>query len=223
MVDFIDISYVDHEVCDALLNTTINWEKECHEKTMGFRDDLARDKIKDYYFSIKHLRDREDCIEWEDGTREVVEIAYGSKRRANVLAEFGNIVTRKLIAYSKKYPLLKIMAFNEPWDLAVMAHLQYYAPGSCYVTWHQENTYDKARLLTWMLYLNTVEDEEEYDGGTAFYFQDRKIKAEKGKFLIWPADWTHHHRGIRAVNKEKWIVTGWADFLPNETDEEKGT
>jgi len=27
--------------------------------------------------------------------------------------------------------------------------------------------------------------------------------------LIWPADWTHTHRGIVAPNEEKIIATGW--------------
>ena len=43
-----------------------------------------------------------------------------------------------------------------------------------------------------MTYLNDVNDY----GETEFYYQKLKIKPEKGKTVIWCADWTHTHRGI---------------------------
>ena len=35
----------------------------------------------------------------------------------------------------------------------------------------------------------------------------------KGLTLIWPADWTHLHRGVVSPSEEKYIITGWFDFL----------
>ena len=60
-----------------------------------------------------------------------------------------------------------------------------------------------------MTYLNDVEDK----GETEFVLQNLKVKAEKGKTLIWPADWTHTHRGIISPTQEKYIVTGWFNFM----------
>ena len=58
-----------------------------------------------------------------------------------------------------------------------------------------------------MTYLNDVED-----GGTEFYYQGLKTKAEKGLTLIWPSDFTHTHRGIISNTKEKYIATGWFSY-----------
>ena len=38
------------------------------------------------------------------------------------------------------------------------------------------------------------------------------VEAKKGLTLIWPATWTHTHRGIVSNDKEKYIVTGWYSF-----------
>ena len=59
-----------------------------------------------------------------------------------------------------------------------------------------------------MFYLNDVEDE----GETEFYYQKLKVKPKKGLTLIWPADWTHTHRGIPSKTQEKYIATGWYSF-----------
>jgi hypothetical protein len=59
-----------------------------------------------------------------------------------------------------------------------------------------------------MTYLNDVNDQ----GETEFYHQNIKIKPEKGLTLIWPADWTHTHRGITSPSENKFIVTGWYNF-----------
>ena len=60
-----------------------------------------------------------------------------------------------------------------------------------------------------MTYLNDIDD----GGGTEFKLQEMKVKAEKGKTIIWPSDWTHTHRGIVSPSKEKYIVTGWWSFM----------
>ena len=66
------------------------------------------------------------------------------------------------------------------------------------------------RLFAWMTYLNDVNEE---DGGTTdFDYYKIKVKPEKGKTLIWPAEWTHAHYGSILKSGEKFIITGWIDF-----------
>ena len=36
-----------------------------------------------------------------------------------------------------------------------------------------------------------------------------ETEGKKGLTLIWPADWTHTHRGVISQTKEKTIITGW--------------
>jgi hypothetical protein len=59
-----------------------------------------------------------------------------------------------------------------------------------------------------MTYLNDV-----FEGGeTEFYYQNIKVNARKGLTLVWPADWTHTHRGLVSNTQEKYIVTGWLNY-----------
>jgi hypothetical protein len=64
------------------------------------------------------------------------------------------------------------------------------------------------RCLVFMTYLNDVDD-----GGTIFKYQNRTVKAQKGKTLIFPVDWTHIHVGQISETKEKTIITGWYSYL----------
>jgi len=65
------------------------------------------------------------------------------------------------------------------------------------------------RLMAWMLYLNDVTD----GGETYFRLQDKAVKAETGKFLVWPAYWTHPHNGIVSNTQIKYIATGWFVYV----------
>lgn len=93
-----------------------------------------------------------------------------------------------------------------PFGLDVF-NMQRYLPGEGFYNWHCEdagNPIARHRILAWMIYLNDVDD-----GGTEFMTQNHTEKAEMGKFLIWPAGWTHFHRGQVSNTKTKYILTGW--------------
>jgi hypothetical protein len=110
-----------------------------------------------------------------------------------------------LIKYEKKYSILK----NHNFTLSENTIIQFYPPGGGYKNFHSEldrtkHPYNK-RLLVFMTYLNDVY----IRGQTEFLYQKKSFRARKGKTLIWPADWTHTHRGIVAPFQEKIIVTGW--------------
>lgn len=83
-------------------------------------------------------------------------------------------------------------------------------PGGGYHIWHSEqNNGDHAnRVLVYMLYLNTLP--EDGAGETEFLYQRRRIKPRENTMLIWPAHFTHAHRGnVVHGNESKYIVTGW--------------
>ena len=62
------------------------------------------------------------------------------------------------------------------------------------------------RVFAWMTYLNDIKSE---NGNTNFAHYDLKIAPEKGKTLIWPAEWTHAHSGEILKKETKYIITGW--------------
>ena len=47
------------------------------------------------------------------------------------------------------------------------------------------------------------------NGGTEFLYQNIKTECVKGITLLWPAYWTHTHRGIISKTHGKEILTGW--------------
>ena len=82
--------------------------------------------------------------------------------------------------------------------------------GGGYHVWHYEscNRENCHRLLTWILYLNDVHE----GGETEFLYQHMRVKPEQGTLVIWPAAFTHTHRGNPPLSNEKYIVTGWTEF-----------
>lgn len=88
--------------------------------------------------------------------------------------------------------------------------LQRTLPGEGYHQWHYEaDTRDRsARIAAWGLYLNTVES----GGETEFLYQHRRVQAEQGTLVVWPAAYTHPHRGNPPLSGEKYLLTGWVEY-----------
>ena len=91
-------------------------------------------------------------------------------------------------------------------------NLQKYEPGGHFMKLHSERTTldTSHRVLAWMTYLNDVED----GGSTRFEHQGLEVQPTQGKTLIWPAEWTHAHRGNVVNSGLKYIITGWMHFPP---------
>ena len=87
--------------------------------------------------------------------------------------------------------------------------LQKTEPGGGYHVWHSEKTggflSGQLRELTYTIYLNDVDE----GGETEFLMQHRRVQPKKGLLLIWPAYFTHKHRGNPPLKGEKYIATGW--------------
>jgi len=109
--------------------------------------------------------------------------------------------------YRETYPFLK--QFIKKVDLGYF-NIQRYLPGGHFANLHSERTslQNLHRLFAWMTYLNDVDD----GGTTDFDYFDIKVKPEKGKTLIWPAEWTHAHTGSILKSGKKYIITGWMHF-----------
>ena len=103
-----------------------------------------------------------------------------------------------------------------PWGLVESTNVQKYNSGDGFYAWHAERSSSDIpttyRHLVFMTYLNDVTD----GGETEFFYQRVKVQPRKGLTLIWPADWTHTHRGITSPSQTKYIVTGWYSFIPKD-------
>lgn len=120
------------------------------------------------------------------------------------------------------------MDYLEQWPFlkSVMPHvhvgsfnIQRYDAGGHYMGTHSERISLESlhRVLVWMTYLNDVPE----GGETSFDLYGLKVKPERGKTLIWPAEWTHAHSGGLVPSGQKYIITGWMHFPDNPVVEDK--
>ena len=135
--------------------------------------------------------------------KESIDLVINSARFDIPFFEYRKHLSRCLQLYIEKYNFVNEYPFfnvNEDYNI------QKYPINGGFKKWHFENAsadyYN--RLLVFMTYLNDVED-----GGTEFLYQKIASPAKKGLTLIWPANWTHTHRGIISSTNEKIIITGW--------------
>ncbi len=115
------------------------------------------------------------------------------------------VLNESFFEYEKRYPILTKM---QSWNVDVRYNIQRYNPGGGFKVLHCENSgiATSKRILAWMIYLNNVKN-----GGTQFPYLNKKFKAREGTLLIWPAYFSHMHKGIPA-KEVKYIATGWASF-----------
>lgn len=119
-----------------------------------------------------------------------------------------DFVEQELEEYKNKFTQLNDLA---EWKMREKFNIQRYLPNQGYYAWHCEhhpsNPLLANRLLSWTIYLNTVED-----GGTE-YMNFETVDALQGRCVIWPSYWTHFHRGVISTTKTKYIATGWYNFI----------
>ena len=129
-------------------------------------------------------------------------------RKDDIFLEYDQHLGKVLNSYLKKYKYSNnVVSFK----ISPTVKIQHYNPGEGFKEYHFENDgndYSIKRHLVFMTYLNTVEN-----AGTEFLYQEYKTEAIKGSTIIWPAVWTHTHRGIVNNEKSKIIITGWFNYV----------
>jgi hypothetical protein len=82
--------------------------------------------------------------------------------------------------------------------------------GQGYHIWHceQTNIETASRIMAFILYLNNVE----HGGETEFLYQHKRVSPETGTFVLFPAYYTHTHRGNPPLSNDKYVLTGWIEL-----------
>jgi hypothetical protein len=127
-----------------------------------------------------------------------------------VLDSYYEYLSESVKQYVELYPFCN---FYSPWRTIEPVLISHFKPGGGFFAWHSERISSRfpstSRHLVFMTYLNDVDD----GGETEWYHQKIKIKPRKGLTVIWPADWTFTHRGIPSDTQDKYIVTGWINYI----------
>jgi hypothetical protein len=108
--------------------------------------------------------------------------------------------------YTGKYSVLK----DNGNIRATHMKMQRTGPGGGYHIWHCEQgpNANANRVVTYMLYLNTIEPTDGAE--TEFLYQQKRFSPTENTMVIWPAAYTHAHRGNPVLGtNHKYIVTGW--------------
>lgn len=87
--------------------------------------------------------------------------------------------------------------------------IQKTSPYGGYHIWHHEQIANEGshdRELVWTLYLNDMPHGE---AETEFMYQHMKVQPTVGTVCIFPAAFTHLHRGLTVYTQPKYIATGW--------------
>ena len=193
--NFIAGGYIDEKVCDNL----ISYFEKCKYKEEGkvgttppinskslptINDDVINNVKKSTDLGIQHINK--------------------DKEPADYMRELDKV----LELYKIKYKYCDVGQGR--WTLVENWNIQRYFPGEGFYEFHTERIgLDSSdRHMVFMTYLNDVTD----GGETEFYHQQLKIKPKKGLTVIWPAGYTHVHRGITSNTETKYIATGWYGY-----------
>ena len=182
-----------------------------------YRGAFSRDECKEIIEYINFFEDNQileydkSALELED--HKVVNVTHdydlgaSSKLATMLFPGFKPCVTEYLesisILRSKKFLLHDLKLKKIP-------------AGGGFHNWHYENgsLSVAARQFVVQLYLN-----DDFDGGeTEFLYQQRREEAVAGDIIIFPASYTHTHRGNPPLGGDKYIATSWGVIQQDESD-----
>jgi hypothetical protein len=155
----------------------------------NFLNDMECDKLIDYYYKNKYkIITKSNYMYCDMQPNKFLE------KKLNKIPSL----------YEKKYPEASI-TFDK-WYLDEI-RIKHFKPKNSFDNWHSEHsTKAPLRMLALQIYLSS------HKCGTKFY-RYKTIKSEKGRLAIWPAYFTHTHKGeVCPDNLNRFIFSGYYRF-----------
>jgi hypothetical protein len=167
---------------------------ECKNIIDLFKSDLniKVDKNGDAQFS----KDKMERYDFSKG--------YLSNELNNEIVKIINIALNDCIKYyAEEFWIVKQLKAT-----SLEIKLQKTPPRGGFHIWHCEhsNKESESRVLAWTIYLNDIPSGE---GETEFLWQGLRVQPKAGTVSIFPASFTHTHRGNPVYSCDKYIATGW--------------
>ena len=188
--DFIGIydESVPVELCNAFVE---NWEEAKKNETII---DLTKENLEEH-IEPPHNIYRKDEIAY------VYPLFSTIYPRPPVNAYF-KLLGECFNSYLKRYSIVfNAVIYNDLFKI----HKVRKSEG--YHIWHYERSSPETidRIMAYMTYLEVPKK----GGETEFLHQSLRIEPVVGRTLIWPAGFTHMHRGLMPLDGEKMYITGW--------------
>jgi hypothetical protein len=172
-------------------------KEECNNIIKFFENDL-KDRV-DSNGDTQFIKDKMERHDYQK--------FYQSNDTSNLIVSKINEVLEKCIQlYAEEFWIVKQLKAT-----SLHIKLQKTPPRGGYHVWHCEADalIDSNRVLAWTIYLNDIPSGE---GETEFLWQGLRIQPKAGTVSIFPAAFTHTHRGNPVYSCDKYIATGWYTF-----------
>jgi len=169
-------------------------KQECNNIIESFESDL-KNKI-DNNGDKQFFRDKMERYDYQN--------FYQSSDKLNKIVNVINDALDKCIAlYAEEFWTVRQLKAT-----STQIKLQKTPPKGGYHVWHceQDCTRNQDRILAWTIYLNDIPSGE---GETEFLWQGLRVQPKAGTVSIFPASFTHTHRGNPVYSCDKYIATGW--------------
>lgn len=189
------IGVFDNAFSDGLCERYIEYYKDLEKNNLIYDRQQYRHQI-----FKKHQID--------DNSYDTVTANFFYETKINYIShEFSSVFWENIYRpYSEKFSILQDFDAHQIFDVK----LQKTFPGQGYHLWHSEvsGRLNSNRLLAFSMFLNTVEE----GGETEFLYLKKRFSPIKNRMLLWPAGFTHTHRGNPPISGDKYIITGWVEF-----------
>jgi hypothetical protein len=184
---------ITHNQFIGIYENVLN-EDECKNIIDLFESDL-KNKI-DINGDTQFLRDK---MERHDHSK-----VYQSSDKSNqIVSVINNVLDKCISLYAEEFWIVKQLPAT-----SLKVKLQKTPPKGGYHVWHceQGDLNSANRALAWTIYLNDIPSGE---GETEFLWQGLRVQPKAGTVSIFPASFTHTHRGNPVYSCDKYIATGW--------------
>jgi hypothetical protein len=182
-------NFIENDFCQKTIEYYCNMEKAGFVGKRTFLENRKKHDIDNSYTSLNSFN--------------TIKLDYVQSISSFFLEKFWK---NAYTLYSEKYSVLSTSSEHKIYGIKV----QNIKIGEGYHVWHYENASREvsSRLLAFILYLNDVEE----GGETEFLYSPKRIRAQQGKLILFPAGFTHTHRGNPPISNEKYILNGWVEF-----------
>lgn len=167
---------------------------ECKNIIDLFKDDL-NNKV-DENGDAQFHKDKMERLDYQ-------KFYLSSDKSNQIVSKINNVLDKCINLYAEEFWIVKQLKAT-----SLEIKLQKTPPRGGYHVWHCEQGGRSVadRVLAWTIYLNDIPSGE---GETEFLWQGLRVQPKAGTVSIFPAFFTHTHRGNPVYSCDKYIATGW--------------